>query len=169
VSEQARGHANEAGMVWWPPLQYELTGTLSPQQIKEKFDLPGEDGGYYIVSYTETRICIRESTNFKFGAHSRSFKPEAILIVVPAGEGFKYRITLRSRISSMLLLALLVISIIAGIAFSKRNDLLVGHYKDTIIACVCVLMMSYFLPVVAFNADLDRLKLFIDDLLDVEP
>ena len=168
MSGQTRGHSDETGMVWWPYLRYELTSKLSPQQIKEKIDQLGESDAEYMVRYTNSVIHIRESSNFKFGAHSRSFKPEATLVAGSADEGFKYRIIIKSRTSSMLFLALVVLGIIAGIVFSRRNDLLIGHYKDTAIVCICVLVMGYFLPVVTFNADIKRLKLFIDDLLDVE-
>jgi hypothetical protein len=169
VSEQTRGHSDETEMIWWPYLRYELTGKPSPQQIKEKIDQLGESEAEYVVRHAGGVIHITESSNFKFGAHSRSFKPEATLVATPAVEGFKYRIIIKSRTSSILFLALVVLGIIAGIAFSRRNDLLIGHYKDTAIVCICVLMMGYFLPVVTFNADIKRLKLFIDDLLDVEP
>ena len=169
MSKQTRGDIDEAGMVWWPYIQYELASKLSPQQIKEKVGSIDEPDIDYLVGCSDDAIRIKESLNFKFGAHSRSFKPEAILLAASAGESFKYRIVIQPRISSMLLLVLVVLGIVAGIGFSKVNDLLVGHYKDTAIVCVCVLMMGYFLPVVAFNADLKRLKLFIDDLLDVEP
>lgn len=167
MSEQNREHNNESGILWWPFINYELTSKLSPQQISEKIEALGDDN--YLVSCTNEVIYIKESSNFKFGSHSRSFKPEATLVAVPAREAYKYRVRLNPRLSSMLLLGLVLLSIVSGIAFSKRNDLIVGHYKDTIIVCICVLMMGYALPVVTFNADLNRIKLFIDDLLDIEP
>lgn len=155
-------------MVWWPYLKYELAGKLSPQQIKAKIDQFKESDTEYQIRYANDIIHIRELSNFKFGAHSRSFKPEAALVTTPVDEGFKYRIIIKSSTSSMLFLVLVVLTSIAGIVFSRRNDLLIGHYKNAAVACVCVLMMGYFLPVVTF-ADINRLKLFIDDLLDIEP
>lgn len=154
-------------MLWMPYQQYVLTSKLSPQQIKEKFDEAGEEVDY-TVRYSEKVIYIKEALNFRFGAHSRSFRPEATLTAIPGGQGYNYRITLKPRTSALLLLVFLVLAIIAGIALSKRNELMIGNYKDTVIVCICVLIMSYFLPVITFNADLAKLKLFIGDLLEVE-
>lgn len=167
MSEHNREHNNEAGMIWWPYVNYELTSKLSPLQISEKIEGLGEEG--YAVSYVNDTIYIKESLNFKFGSHSRSFKPEATLVAAPAGDAYKYHVRLKPRLSSMLLLSLVLLVIVGSTAFSKRNDLIIGHYKDTVIACICVLMMGYALPVITFNADFNRIKLFIDDLLDVEP
>ncbi|MFD2874190.1 hypothetical protein ACFS5N_17035 [Mucilaginibacter ximonensis] len=167
MSKQTHGNNNEAGMVWWPYIKYELVSKLSPEQIRQKIELSGEED--FVIHYLNGIIYIKESSSFKFGSHSRSFKPEAALIGASAGDAYKYRVELNARLSSMLLLGLVLLAIVATIAFSKRNDLIIGHYKDAVIACICVLMMGYALPVVTFNADLNRIKLFIDDLLEIEP
>lgn len=168
MSQPTRRYHDEAQMLWWPYQQYVLKSRLSLQQIKKKLDHAVENGGVgYAVQYLEKLILIKEASEFKFGAHSRSFKPEITLVEL--SEQNTYRVSYKLNTIAILLLVLAVIIILAAIAFSKRNALAIGNYKDPIIAGVCVLLVGYFLPVISFNAELSKLKLFIDDLLEVDP
>lgn len=168
MSEPTRQHTDEAGMLWWPYRRYELTSKLSPQQLKEKIDWADWSEAEYTITYAEKYISIKESANFKFGAYSKSFKPEATLVKVAVAEGSGFRVVIKTRTAQLLLLFLVILLIIAGVAFSKRYQLSLGNYKDTLIACVGVLVLGYLLPVVNFNADLSKLKLFIDELLEID-
>jgi hypothetical protein len=168
VSNQTRRHSNdEAGMVWLPYCRYELTTKLSPEQIREK--LQEDDSQSFIADFLPDYIRIKDQDDFRFGDYSRSFKPQAKLYLTTLPQGTKISVVFKPAAKAILILCLVMIILLAGIVFSKSNDLIVGRYKETAIACFGLVILGYLLPVVAFNADLTKLKLFIDDLLEVEP
>jgi len=157
---------DDTGLLWWPYRQYVLDGKLSRQQIKEKLESTGKEGGStYTARYTEKGIYVKEAINFKFGAYSRAFKPEATIVEIGPS---KFRVTIKLPAAQLLLLLTALLLIVAGIAFSKRGDLAASNFKNTLIVCCGVMFLGYLLPVVTFNAELNKLKLFIDDLLEVQ-
>lgn len=151
-------------MVWLPYRRYELSSKLSPGQIKEK--LQENDLGY-TADFLPGCNYLNEQDSFRFGAYSGSFKPQAKLYLTATTGGTKASVVLKPATKAILILSFIIILLLAGIAFSKRNDLSVGRYRETAIACVGVLILAYLLPVVAFNTGFSKLKLFVDDLLEV--
>ncbi|GAA4086472.1 hypothetical protein [Mucilaginibacter panaciglaebae] len=156
---------DEAGMVWLPYRRYELTSKLSPEQIKEKLQ---EGDSEYTADFLPDYIRLKEQDMFSFGAYSRSFKPQAKLYLTVTTDGTKASVVLKPAAKVILISCLVIILLLASIAFSKRSDLSTGRYKETAVACFGILVFGYLLPVVAFNADLSKFKLFIANLLEVE-
>jgi hypothetical protein len=154
-------------MAWLPFEKYELTSPLTLAQIAQRVT-DDDEGSEYTATLQDDIINIETSTRFKVGGYSQSFKPAASILVKQTASGLHAVVTLKPKRLPVALLVLIVIVFMGGIWYSQRNSLLLGRYKDAIVACAGLLILSYLLPVTAFNADQSKIKSFINYLFQVD-
>jgi hypothetical protein len=173
-------------MIWLPYRRYQLTTQLNSLQLKQKMQTAAgrtlsdaeikqgiifnndENTNGFNVSIINNKIYIKEPTVIRFGAYTNSFKPEAKIVMEDAPQGTWLRIVLKPPTFAMVFICVAVCFIVAAVMFSKKDDLAVGKHRDIAVVIFAVLMFWYFLPVVGFNADLLKIKLFIDDLFEAD-
>jgi amino acid transporter len=148
--------------------RYQLTTQLTPAQIAVKLeDWVDEMDEYAAVLIGET-LSISPLVGFRLGGYSQSFKPTARIPIKPSPADTVLSIVLEPKAGALFTLGLIVIILLAGIGYSQRSNLAFGYYKDAAIAAIGVLILAYLLPVTAFNTESEKLKLFIEDLLEIK-
>ncbi len=173
-------------MTWLPIKRYELTTRLNFEQVIAKIESTAgrslstaearngvsitDDNSTdsYTVKWFSGKFFIKETTPFKFGGYSNSFKPEANITLQALPQGTKLKVVFRPPVAAMLFLFFAVCFILTGVLFAKRTDLALGRYKEVTVAVVGVLMFAYLLPVFAFNTDLSKIESFVCDLFEAE-
>jgi hypothetical protein len=154
-------------MALFPFERYQLISPLTAAQIAEKIKAADDDLNEYSTKLTGNIIRLETAKRFKIGGYSQSFKPDAHISIKTIQQGSALSVVIKPKTWPIIILVLIVVVFMMGIWYSQRVNIAVGHYKDAIIASAGLLILAYLLPVTALNAELPKLKIFINDLLEV--
>jgi hypothetical protein len=155
-------------MAWFPFERFELTTPLTQAQITQKIATAGGSIGEYTITRLNNTVLFETAVRFRLGGYQQSFKPGATIQIEVTSTGTKLKVVLKPKLRAVAVLVLIVVLFLAGVGYTQRINIELGRYKDVLIACVGLLILAYLLPVTAFNGELAKLKLFINDFFEVE-
>jgi hypothetical protein len=169
-------------MAWVPYEKYTIDSNLTSSEIKKKLasKIPGnitscpesfsvlfineKNTDSFQVDITNDHFTVKEKVDLVIGGYTNSFRPEAFIKFGDNSVGSTSTITIKPVLSIIIITCLMLCFVlIGGVSLLLTNKTQIGLLVISIFPLLIFLLVTF-----SFNVELDKLKSFIDSLLEID-